>query len=156
MQLRKTVCGQQPESESAQWLAIDRIAEVAVSSEDPQAPLEDALIEGRSGGWRAGGAGEQWIRFRFDQPQDLSLIHLQFDESEHERVQEFDLEWSGDGGRTFQPIVRQQFSFSPGGATRQAEHYRVDLRGATNLHLRLVPDVGRGPHRATLTKLRLR
>lgn len=156
MQLRKTVGGGQPEAEQSPWLAIDQIAEVAVSSEDPQAPLEDALIEGRSGGWRAGGPGEQWIRFRFDQPQDLSLIHLHFEETGRERVQEFDLEWSKDGGRTFQPVVRQQFSFSPSGATRQVENYRVDLRGATNLHLRIVPDVSRGPHPATLAKLRLR
>ena len=50
------------------WLDLDQIAHVAVTSEDPQFPIESAFIPGASG-WRAGGRGEQTIRLTFDPPQ---------------------------------------------------------------------------------------
>jgi hypothetical protein len=138
------------------WVAVEQIAEVEVSSEDPQWPVDGALIEGSERGWRAAAPGEQKLHIRFDQPRPLSLIHLAFHEAEHERVQEFALAWSSDGGRVFQPLVRQQFVFSPGGATRETEDYAVRLENVTNLALHIIPDMSRRPVVATLAELRIR
>lgn len=154
--MRKRVGTGEPGGGEARWLALEEVAEVVVTSENPNAPIEAALTEGSGGHWRAAGSGEQSIHIRFDQPHDIHLIQVVFDETEHARVQEFALEWSNDGGRTFQPVVRQQFSFSPSGATRETENYRVDLPGLTELRLHIVPDVSGGPHVATLTRLRMR
>jgi hypothetical protein len=160
MPLRKRV-GEQPgqrgpETEQPGWLPLEELAEATISSEDPSAPLEAALVGGTGGGWRAATPGEQSLRIHFDQPQNITLIHLVFDETEHERVQEFALQWSDDRGRTFHPVVRQQFSFSPSGATREIEDYTVNLRAVTDLDLHIVPDVSGRPRFATLTALRLR
>jgi hypothetical protein len=155
MQLRKRVHGQAVSSQP-EWLRLEELAEVSVSSEDAGRPVELALVPGEGPGWRAATGGEQTIRIHFDQPQSISLIQLRFDELEHQRVQEFWLQWSDNRGRTFQPIVRQQFSFSPSGATRQVENYTVSLKDATELELQIVADVSDRDRLATLTSLRLR
>ena len=73
-----------------------------------------------------------------------------------ERVHEFELRWSDDGGRTFRPLVRQPFAFSPAGATREVEDYSVSLANVTDLELHLIPDISRQGVVVTLTALRLR
>lgn len=138
------------------WMDLERLAEVEVSSEDPKWPIDGALIEGDGRGWRAAAPGAQKLRVRFDAPQSLAVIHLVFDEVERERVQEFTLQWSPDRGRTFYSLVRQQFTFSPTGATRETENYAVDLKDVTDLELHIVPDVSGRPLVATLSELRLR
>ena len=79
-----------------------------------------------------------------------------FDEYEQERTQEFVLRWSPDGGQSYREIVRQQFNFSPPGATREVEDYDVELSGVTILELKIVPDIRGGNSRASLAQLRLR
>ena len=153
--MRKRVYGQVASTEP-QWLRLEELAEVAVSSEDGDRPVELALVQGAGPGWRAATPGEQTIRICFDQPQSIGLIQLRFDEVEHQRTQEFFLQWSDNRGRTFQPIVRQQFSFSPSGATREVENYNVSLKGATELELCIVADMSNRDRVATLTSLRLR
>ena len=155
MPLRKHVGELVPRQSEPQWLSLEHIAEVHVSSEDPEAPLEGALLDGRVGGWRAGTPGEQSLRICFDQPRDIAVIHLTFDETARDRVQEFELQWSGDRGETILPVVRQQFSFSAG-ATREIENYEVNLRAVTDLYLHIIPDISRGPQIATLSRLRVR
>lgn len=140
----------------APWMDLEALAEVEVSSEDPKWPIDGALIEGDGRGWRAAVPGDQNLRVRFDAPQSLGVIHLVFEEGEHERVQEFTLRWSPDRGRTFHSLVRQQFTFSPAGAIRETENYDVDLQDVTDLELHIVPDVSRRPLIATLSELRLR
>jgi hypothetical protein len=51
--------------------------------------------------------------------------------------------------------VRQQYNFSPAGATRESEDYEVALDGVTALELVITPDVSGGPARASLEWLRL-
>ena len=138
------------------WMDLERLAEVEVSGEDPEWPIDGALIEGGGRGWRAAAPGAQTLRVRFDAPQSLGVIRLVFDEAEYERVQEFTLQWSSDRGRTFYSLVRQQFTFSPTGAIRETENYAVDLKDVTDLELHLAPDVSRRPLVATLSELRLR
>ena len=137
------------------WLDLERTARVEISSEDESHPVEAALVRGAWSGWRAAGPGEQALRLLFDEPRRLRRISLLFLEEERARTQEFVLRWSPDGGQTFREVVRQQYNFSPAGATREAEDYEVALDGVTALELVITPDVSGGSARASLERLRL-
>ncbi len=137
------------------WLELDRVAVVEVTSEEKEYPVESALVAGETRGWRAAESGTQTIRLIFDQPQSLRSILLVFEENETERTQEFVLRWSGDGGRSFREIVRQQWNFSPPNSIREVEEYRVHLSDVTVLELVVVPDISRGAARASLKSLRV-
>lgn len=136
------------------WLDLERLATVELTSEQEGWPIEAALGAGPGGGWRAGDFGTQTIRLVFDVPQCLRRILLVFDEAEQARTQEYVLRASADGS-AFREVVRQQFVFSPPGTTREREVHQVDLPAASVLELQIVPDVGGGPARASLSELRL-
>jgi uncharacterized protein (DUF736 family) len=134
------------------WLDVERLARVEVSSEDPAYPVEEALRAAGTTGWRASESGPQTVRLRFDEPQYLKRIRVQFQEAERARSQEFVLRWSADGGRTYREIVRQQYNFSPPDTAREVEDYAVTLEGVTALELQIVPDVSGGEARASLSE----
>jgi hypothetical protein len=106
-------------------------------------------------GWRAAATGRQTIRLRFDTPQRLRRVSLEFQETKATRTQEFVLRWSPDGGRTWREVVRQQYTFSPGGTTGEAENYDVNLAGVDVLELEIAPDISGGEARASLARMRL-
>jgi hypothetical protein len=153
-QILSTSTPETPSGEHA-WLDLERLARVELSSEEPAHPVEAALIPGDTRGWQAALPGEQTIRLLFDQPLSLRRIRLAFTETRHQRTQEFVLKWSGDGGRTYREIVRQQYHFSPPDTTRELEDYSVELEGVGVLELHVVPDISRGPACATLEQLRI-
>ena len=80
--------------ENASWLDVSAIAQVEVSSEDSQYPIESAFAEGDARGWRASERGRQTIRLFFDEPQRIRRIWLRFLELHAERTQQFTLQWS--------------------------------------------------------------
>ncbi len=137
------------------WLDLEQVARVELTSEDAAHPFEAALVTGSETGWCAADPGEQTIRIIFDQPLRLRRIWLQFVERVAERTQEFVLRWSADSGKSYRDIVRQQYTFSPGGATSEVEDLRVDLAGVTTVELTIAPDRGRGEAWASLAQLRL-
>jgi len=137
------------------WLNLDRMAVVEVTSEEKEYPVESALVSGEMRGWRAADSGTQTVRLIFDEPQRLTRISLVFEETETERTQEFALRWSGDGGRSFREVVRQQWNFSPPNTSREVEEYQLNLSGVTVLELIIVPDISRGSAHASLKSLRL-
>ena len=137
------------------WLDLDDAAVVEVTSEEKEYPVESALLSGEMRGWRAAASGTQTVRLIFDEPQRLTRIALVFEETETERTQEFVLRWSGDGGRSFREVVRQQWNFSSPKTTREVEEYQVELLDVTVLELIIVPDISRGAARASLKSLRL-
>lgn len=153
--MRKRPYDRETPSVQSQYLALDQLAEVSVSSEDANYPVEGALVEGAGPGWRAATPGEQRMRIHFIDPRDLTRIHLVVEDANTERVQEFVIRWSADRGHTFETVVRQQFTFSPSGATRQTETYEVHLSGLTDLEISIVPDISNQPCVATLTRLAL-
>lgn len=134
---------------------MERLARVDITSEDAAHPIESALTTGTGAGWRAGQAGEQKVRLIFDEPQRLSRISLVFEEDSGGRTQEFAIRVSADNGRSYREVLRQQFTFSPPGTTREVEDYAVDLDRVTILELRIVPDISGGDAHASLTRLRL-
>jgi hypothetical protein len=137
------------------WLDLDHAASVEVTSEQKDYGIDAALVSGETQGWRAAVSGAQTVRLIFDKPQRLTRISLVFEETGTERTQEFVLRWSGDGGRSFREIVRQQWNFSPPNSIREVEEYRVELSDVTVLELVIVPDISRGSARASLKNLRV-
>jgi hypothetical protein len=137
------------------WLNLEGLADVEVTSEDVDHPIEAALVPGRGPGWRASAPGRQTIRLLFGRPQSLKRISLRYVEPATPRTQEYVLRWSTDGGRSYRELVRQQWNFSPEGATAEAEDHRVDLPAVTVLELSITPDIGGGDAVASVASLRL-
>ena len=123
------------------WLHAEGFAEVEVTSEALAYPVEGALLPEPSAGWRAACAGPQTIRLHFQPPQHLTRIWLSFFEAEMERTQEYTLRWSPDYGESFHEIVRQQWNFSPRGATCEIEDHCVELPAVAILELKIIPDI---------------
>jgi hypothetical protein len=156
--MRKRLITPSPQDTAAHdedWLDLDRIAVVEVTSEDKDYPVESALVAGEIRGWRAAVSGAQTMRLIFDKPQTLARISLVFEETETERTQKFVLRWSGDGGHSFREIVRQQWNFRPPSSIREVEEYQVELSDVTVIELVIVPDISRGSARASLKSLRV-
>jgi hypothetical protein len=136
------------------WFDLSRMARVELTSEDPQAVIENALGYGEEGEWRAAGPGPQTIRLIFDDPQSIARIRLEFHEHAHRRTQEFALRWYGEdsaGGE----IVRQQFTFSPPTTMVEMEKYQVALAGVRTLELVIVPDISDSDVCASLAQWRV-
>ncbi len=155
--MRKRVIGQieKGSEPSGDWLNVEELADVEITSEDVAYPIEAALVPGGTSGWRAAGPGKQTIRLLFTNPQPLRRIWLNFLETCTGRTQEYVLRWSSDGGQSFREIVRQQWNFSPDGATCQTEDHHVELSAVTVLELSIIPDTSGGPALASLAQLRL-
>jgi len=156
--MRKRIVGraQQKAVLAAQdWLNVERLADVEVTSEDPRYPIEAALLPGGGSGWRAAEPGRQTMRLLFTSPQRLRRIWLVFAESTIERTQEYVLRWSSDGGQSFHEIVRQQWNFSPQGATWETEDHRVELSDVGILELSIIPDTSGNLAFASLVQLRI-
>ena len=157
--MRKRITGPRPAKpgdESGQdWLDLEHIATVEVTSEDPSFPIESAIGSKDGPGWRASQAGEQQIRIIFDEPVSLHRIQLRFHEATSERTQEFILRWAPAAGGSTREIVRQQWNFSPTGSTTEIEDYVVDLDAVSVLELAIQPDLSRRDAVATLASWRL-
>jgi hypothetical protein len=141
------------------WLSVEDIAQVEITSEDAEHPVESAILPSRREEWQAGwcsaDAGVQTLRLLFDSPQRLRRIRLCFVETDVARTQEFVLRYSNDNGQSFHEIVRQQWNFSPTGSTYEVENYQVELSSVTGLELTIVPDISGGNARASIAELRL-
>ena len=156
--MRKRIINQGPQDVSPvnqQWLNLETLAQIEITSEDPTHPIESALIASTGSGWRAAQPGQQTVRLLFDDPQRVRRMRLVFQENERERTQQFVLRWSSDAGRSYREIVRQQYNFSPPDTTSEREDYTVDLDGLTTLELNIIPDISGGPACASLNQLRL-
>lgn len=154
---KRLIEGQPPMATHAKqpWLPVEDLAEVEFSSEDAAHPVELAFLPSAKHGWRAAGPGAQTIRLVFSQPQSIRLIHLSFIEDLVGRTQEYVLRWSPDHGKSYRDIVRQQWHFSPSGATVEREDHHVDLAQVTMLELSIIPDISGGNALATLEQWRI-
>jgi hypothetical protein len=65
-----------------EWLDLEEISTVEVTSEDPNFPIESALITRGGPGWRAAEKGKQVIRIVLDNPRPLRRIRLDSTRSE--------------------------------------------------------------------------
>jgi hypothetical protein len=155
--MRKRISSQpqrQSPSANTDWLDLEALARVEVTSEDAAHPIESALLTIGATGWRAESPGQQTVRLLFEAPQRLRRIRLLFREEKEERTQEFVLRWSPTVDGLSRDIVRQQYHFSPSGATEEFEEYRVELEGVAALELTVIPNLSGGSY-ASLAQLRL-
>lgn len=136
------------------WLNLEDLASVEVTSESPGHPVESVFSAQPGPGWLAAEAGKQVIRLIFDRPHDVHRIQLRFSETGVERTQEFVLEWAPPGG-PMREIVRQQWNFSPNGTTSEVEAYHVDLNGVSILQLTINPDITHGRVQSSLSHWRV-
>jgi hypothetical protein len=137
------------------WLDLEKIASVEVTSEAEGYPIEGALLSDSQRGWRAATSGPQIIRLLFDHALTIHLIRLVFKEEEWPRTQEFVLRWLPRGTEAWQEIVRQQWNFSPPHTIEEREEYTLELASAAALELTITPDISQGENRASLEKLQL-
>jgi len=144
------------------WLDLDAVATVEITSEDPLFPIEQALGNTPGKGWRSAATGPQIIRLNFDKLTSIDRIALHFVERAAERSQEFAIYAKSEGqysSAELREVIRQQFTFTPGGATEETEDYMVALNAVSVLELRIDPDRAHNPkhsqHYATLQSLRL-
>jgi hypothetical protein len=135
---------------------ITALATVLMSSEDPDHPVDNAFDTSRGPGgsrWVAAESGEQRLILAFDTPQRIRTVSLEFEELDVTRTQELQLSVSSDGGQSYQELRRQEYTFSPGGATFEREQWSITAEGVTHLQLVITPDKGNKPCRAVLTSL---
>lgn len=135
---------------SGSWIDLARLAEVELTSEDPDHPIEAAL-DG-TGGWRASGPGPQTLRFRFDAPTAITRVHLEFEGGQPERRQEYVLRVSDDGA-AFRDVARQQWNFGASAPREIEDHHVAGMVLA--IELEIVPDVSGGPVVASLAAIRV-
>jgi hypothetical protein len=140
--------------EDRNWLDLDLVAQVEVTSEAAGYPVEEALLrDGR--GWRAEIPGPQIIRLLFDRPQAIHLVRVVFKEEERARTQEFALRWLPAGSDLWVDLVRQQWNFSPPNTVEECEEYRFELSSAAALELNINPDISSGEAHASLHRLQV-
>jgi hypothetical protein len=123
---------------SNQWLNLEELASVEVSSENPLYPFENTLHEESQDGWKASAPGPQLIRLIFDEPLPIHRIRLEFREDGPERVQEFVL-YAMTANQALKEVLRQQWTFSPGGSTHEIEDHPVELADITAIELQIDP-----------------
>jgi hypothetical protein len=154
MRKRIVPVGQVPQPDG-DWLDLGSLAEVEISSEDPEHPIESALISGNESGWRAGTPGRQQIRLIFSPPQKVTRIHLLFEEKSVARTQEYTLRSSPKREQPCREIVCQQWNFSPSGATVEIEDHRVDLPSVAVLELIIDPGCDSQAVFASMKRMRI-
>src|SRR5437764_14038049 len=155
--MRKRITSKQKQespSANTSWLDLEALARVEVTSEDAAHPIESALLTVGAIGWRAESPGEQTVRLLFEAPQRLRRIRLLFREEKEARTQEFVLRWSPTTESSWRDVVRQQYHFSPSGATEEIEEYQGGLEDAAAVALTLIPSLSGGSY-ASLAQLRL-
>jgi hypothetical protein len=139
----------------SQWLRLEDAAEVEITSESAAHPIEAALVAGDERGWEADAPGEQTICLRFPEPRGINQVRVVVEEHNRERTQQFILRAATGVDGPWREIARQQYNFSPAGATREQEDYRINLPSVTALELTIVPDINGGEARASLQEFRV-
>ena len=135
---------------------IAALASVMVSSEAENHPIDNAFDRQRGPGgsrWVAEEPGDQTLIVAFDTRQTLRKVCLEVEEQDVSRGQEVQLAISCDDGQTYRELLRQEYNFSPDGATFEREEWAVNADGVTHVRLWIRPDKGGRPCRASLTSL---
>jgi hypothetical protein len=122
------------DSDDIQWLDPDVVAEVTL--------VCDGRRTARSRGvWSSDSPGEQMIEMRFHEPMSVSLLRIICSEPQQSRTQEMTVWASLHRGEQHREVVRQQFNFSPYGATEEIEQFVVELDDVSAIQLRIVPSI---------------
>lgn len=134
---------------------LESLAQVEITSEADNYPIEAAFTSSDGTGWKAAQPGEQTIRILFDDPQKIRSIRLLFREKDQERMQEFVLRWQPANEQSYREIVRQQYNFSPPHTKEESEEYTVELEAVKALELTIIPEKSGRSAYASLALLQL-
>jgi hypothetical protein len=139
-----------------QRIAVLARATLMASTEAEGHPVSHIVDEHRGPGgtqWIAGEPGDQHVVIAFHQPITIRRITVEIEERDALRTQELQLSVSTDDGKTYRELRRQEFTFSPDGATWECEDWAVAESHVTHLRLFIRPDKGRQDVLAKLTSL---
>lgn len=136
-------------------LDLEALADVEVTSENQDYPIEAALFPGFNHGWHADTPGKQTIRLLFKHPQQVDFVELEFVEKTINRTQEYVLQIYQNNPDLFQKTLRQQWNFSPEGATKESERHLIELTEVSIIELIITPDINNSMAFASLEKMRV-
>jgi hypothetical protein len=136
------------ETTDIQWLDLDAVADVTIVAGGRRvARLPRA--------WSADCPGEQIIEVRFHHPTPVRRLRVVSSEVEQARTQEMTIWASSHRGERHRELLRQQFNFSPNGATEEVEDYALQLDDVSAIQLRIVPSIDGRPAVARVSEMRI-
>jgi hypothetical protein len=138
----------QSETANVQWLDLDAVADVTIVSAGRRVARARPL-------WSAEIPGEQTIEIHFRHGTSVRRLRVVSSEAEQARTQEMTIWASLHRGERHREVVRQQFNFSPHGATQEVEEYAVQLDDVSTIQLRIVPSIDGRPAVARVCELRV-
>jgi hypothetical protein len=136
------------ESTDAGWLDLAAVADVTVVVGGRREPRVPGL-------WTTDRPGEQTIEIRFHDRTTVRRLRVVSSEVEQSRTQQMTIWASLRGGERHREVVRQQFNFSPNGATEEVEEYALQLEDVSTIQVRVVPSIDGRPAVARVDDLRV-
>ena len=134
-------------SETAtRWLELDAVADVTIVAGGRR-------VNRVPGVWSADSPGEQTVEIRFHHRTPVRRLRVVSSEGNESRTQEMTIWVSLRGGEQHREVLRQQFSFSPNGATEKVDEYALHLEDVSSIQLRIVPSIDGRPAVARVSEL---
>ena len=133
---------------TTEWLSLDAVADVSIVVGGQRRKREPRE-------WSGDQSGEQMIELRFHNPTSLRRLRLVSSETEQARTQEITVWVSVDRGERHRELLRQQFTFSPQGATEQVEEYAFQVDDVSTIQVRIVPSIDGRPAVAKVSELQV-
>ena len=122
------------ETADVPWLDLEALADVTIV-------VGGRRVQRSSGAWSADSPGEQFIDIRFHHPTSVGRLRVVSSEAEQSRTQEITIWASLHRGEQHREVLRQQFNFSPRGATEEVEEYVLQLEEVSGIQFRIVPSI---------------
>jgi hypothetical protein len=95
------------------------------------------------------------IEIRFHHRTPVRRLRVVSSEVKESRTQEMTVWVSLRGGERHLEVLRQQFNFSPNGATEEVENCTLQLEDVSTIQLRIVPSIDGRPVVARVSELRV-
>jgi hypothetical protein len=95
------------------------------------------------------------IEIRFHHPTSVSRLRVVSSEVEQLRTHEMTMWASVHRGARHREVLRQQFTFSPNGATEKSKKYTLQLEDMSTIQLRIVQSIDGRPAVARVSELRV-
>ncbi len=131
-------------------------AEIVIESESSENPI-DNIVDGSSGRgstkWIAGVSGTQSIIFNFDNPQNITEITYEIEETIDTRTQEILIEKRSSSEQNYMDVIRQEYNFSPNGSVFQREIITRDIPQTISIKMTIKPDKGNTSFTAKLNNI---
>lgn len=135
-------------SSDVQWLDLDAVADVTITARGERLARAGSM-------WSADCPGEQMIEIRFHYPTAVRRLRVRSTETEVSRTQQMTVWACLHRGERHREVVRQQFNFSPDGATEEIEEYGLELDAVSAIQLRVVPSIDGCHATAHVSELRV-